>query len=452
MGERDPNPDSSISYTVPQIQANNSVDTTGFDEYSLGDYFGLPIKGELVSPKTVNSLPFRAYQLIWNEWFRSEDLQNSIVVPTDDGPDSNDNVYDIRFRGKRHDYFTSALPWPVKQNAVPSIPLGTSAPVKTSSAAQWAPSGSVTALQFVKAVSPFDAPSGNRPAGTVGGAFGIDADGTAAIDQGLVPSNLYADLSQATGATLNAIRLAVATQQLLEKDARSGTRYTELLRAHFGVFPQDYRLQRPEYIGGGKFTFRTEAIAQTAPSDVGSNDSTVGELGASTLGAGTHDFSYSCQEHGYIIGLANVYADLTYQRGVHRMWTRSTRYDFYWPTFAFLGEQAVRNDEIFADGSANDILTFGYQERWAEYRTKRGMITGAFRSNNAASLDTWHLSQDIQALPTLGSTFIESDTPISRIAAAAELATGQQFLFDSVFEISLVRALPIRSVPGLMRF
>lgn len=444
MGERDPDPTSSIAYTLPQIPSP----ATGWASFTIADYFGLPIAGELVLSKSVNSLPFRAYWLIWNEWFRDQNLQSALVMTMGDGPDPVAWSNGLAPRAKRHDYFTSALPWPTKNNVLPAIPLSGFAPIRT------------TNPDVVTGIVTDPMRFRQNSDGAVPGTFQIgistqslfrNATAFTGAANAIYPSNLVADLSGATGATINAMRLAVATQQLLERDARGGTRYIEILQMHFGVTPQDYRLQRPEYIGGGSMMLETQAIPQTAPSDVGATDTTVGELGGATTGSGRHGFSYQCMEHGYIIGLANVFGDVTYQRGVHRMWTRSTRLDFYFPTFAHLGEQVVRNDEIWSDGSANDVGVFGYQERYAEYRYKPGRITGAFRSNATASLDTWHLAQDFAVLPTLSDTFIRQSTPIDRVAAAASLAVGQQFLFDSVWDISITRPLPLRSVPGLLR-
>jgi hypothetical protein len=272
----------------------------------------------------------------------------------------------------------------------------------------------------------------------------------------MYPSNLYADLGTVSGLALNTMRLAVATQHLLEADARGGTRYTELLRNHFGVMPQDSRLQRPEYIGGGYNVIQTQAIPQTSATGLTGGTSPLGSLGGATVASGRHSFSCYSPEHGYIIGLVNVRADLTYQQGIHRMWTRSTRYDFYWPAFAFLGEQVVRNDEIYAQGSSGgtaDAAAFGYQERWAEYRHRPSRITGWFRSTLVSgTLDAWHLSQKFTALPTLNATFMYDTPPVSRVVAAGVAANGFQFLFDSVWHIECTRAMPVRSVPGLSRF
>lgn len=452
MGERKA-PNDSIDFVVPQTNVANGTDGTGFDEFTVGDYFGLPIKGELPGSvpgnyKTVSALPFRAYNLIWNEWFRSQDLSNPASVQT--GDTDGGVAYSILPRAKRHDYFTASLPWPLKGGQEVSIPVGTAAPVKTRSAINtWQGTAEGLIFRDLDGSPIID----NNTALITGGVLGRLTGQSSAQTAQVVPANLYADLSEATGATLNAMRLAIATQHLLERDARGGTRYTELLKNHFGVDPQDSRLQRPEYIGGGRFTLVTQAIAQTSASAYGEAASTpLGDLAGATTGSGRVNFSYSATEHGIVIGLINVYGDITYQRGIHRMWTRQTRYDFYWPTFAFLGEQAVRNDEIWADGSSADEDTFGYQERWAEYRYKPSRITGRFRSNATGSLDTWHLSEDFATRPALNNEFLKQATPIKRVVAAGDLAANQEFLMDSVFDISTTRPLPMRSTPGLTRF
>jgi len=259
---------------------------------------------------------------------------------------------------------------------------------------------------------------------------------------------IFADLSQVTGATIAALRLAVQTQRLLERDARSGTRYTELLRAHFGVMPEDARLQRPEYIGGGRSDVQTSAIPQTSATTT----TPLAALGGASTITGQHNFSYHATEHGYILGLANIDAALTYQQGLPRMWTRQTRYDFYWPVFAHLSEQPVRNDEIYyqGDGIADNTATFGYQERWAEYRHQPSRISGLFRSTAPGAIDQWHSAQVFTTLPTLNTDFIQQNPPFARNLAAGSLANGMQFLADMLFDITQTRAMPKYSVPGLM--
>ena len=331
-----------------------------------------------------------------------------------------------------------------------SLPLGTSAPVKTSS------------TNLVTGVNPgmimFNAATGVGAAPN--STMGLSGSSRAAYWLGappgtyqneLFPSNLYADLSQATAATINSLRLSFQIQKLLERDARGGTRYTELLRAHFGVTPQDARLQRPEYLGGGHTPVVVNPISQTSASNITGSGTPLGTLGAMGTAFGrAHGFRQVFSEHGMIIGLINVRADLTYQQGMRRMWSRSTRYDFYWPEFAALGEQAVLNKEIYVRGDANDDLVFGYQERWAEYRYFPSMISGRFRSTAAQTLDGWHLAQNFTALPTLNNTFIADTPPVQRILAVGAAASGSEFLLDSFFQIRTVRPMPLYSVPGLI--
>ena len=263
--------------------------------------------------------------------------------------------------------------------------------------------------------------------------------------------DVYADLSAATAATINQLRQSFQIQKLLERDARGGTRYTEIIRAHFGVASPDMRLQRPEYLGGGSTPINISPIAQTSASNLSGGSTPLGNLsGMGSFVASRHGFTYSAQEHGWIIGLVSVRADLTYQQGLHRMWSRSTRYDFYFPAFAMLGEQAVLNKEIYCDGSANDANVFGYQERWGELRYGESQITSLFRSTAASTIDPWHLAQKFTALPTLNDTFIKDTPPVSRVVAVGSGANGQQILFDSFFEVNAARPLPMFSVPGLI--
>ncbi len=434
MGEQT-NPGDSTSYVVPQQVSPSG----GYAVGSLQDYMGLPTVGQVTAGKTVSHCAFwpRAYNLIWNEWFRDENLQNSAVVDRGDGPDTVTN-YVLRRRGKRHDYFTSSLPWPQKGASV-SLPLGTTAPVLANGNIRFTdiPNGG-TATTGLYA----------NGAGAIASAAGTGAFPTGDLRY---QSGLYADLSTATAATINQLRQSFQIQKLLERDARGGTRYTEIIRAHFGVVSPDARLQRPEYLGGGSTAININPIAQTSATNISGGNTVLGNLAAmGTALANKHGFTQSFTEHGVIIGLVSVRADLTYQQGLERMWSRSTRYDFYFPAFATLGEQAVLNKEIYVTGDTSDTNVFGYQERWAEYRYKPSKITGLFKSTSAGTIDGWHLAQKFTSLPTLNNTFIEDNPPVSRVVAVGAAANGQQFLFDSFFDIKKARPMPMYSVPGLI--
>ena len=265
---------------------------------------------------------------------------------------------------------------------------------------------------------------------------------------GTSTTGLYADLSTATAATINQLRQAFQIQKMYERDARGGTRYTEVIRAHFGVISPDARLQRPEYLGGGSTPININPIAQTSGTSASGTTTPLGNLAAmGTMRAKGHGFVKSFTEHGYIIGLCMVRADLSYQQGLNKMWTRSTRFDFYWPALSHIGEQAVLNQEIYCDGSANDSNVFGYQERYAEYRYKPSLITGQFSSTYATPLDYWHLAQKFTALPALNSTFIVENPPISRVVA---VTSEPQFLLDTYFALKCARPMPVYGVPGLI--
>lgn len=437
MGEQ-ASPADSISYVIPQIVSP----ANGYAVGSLYDYFGLPTVGQVTLGATVShsALPLRGYYLILDDWFRDQNLQNTLQPTLSDGPDTY-SWYVLHRRGKRPDYFTTCLPWPQKGGTAVSLPLGTTAPVKsdgTTFSVRPAALGMTTLQTAGAGVSPISA-TGSGGAGTLN--WGVSGTAT---------TGLYADLSTATAATINQLRQAFQIQRLLERDARGGTRYTEILVSHFGVRSPDARLQRPEYLGGGSTPMVVTPIAQQSATGVTGGSTPLGNLAAIGQVVARHGFSASFVEHGYIIGLVNVRADLTYQQGLRRHWSRSTRYDYYFPAFAMLGEQAVLNKEIYTTGLAGDNSVFGYQERWAEYRYSPSRITGLFRSTSAGTLDAWHLAQRFTATPVLNAAFIEDTPPVSRILAVGAAANGAQIIFDSVFKIKAARPLPLFSVPGMI--
>ncbi|WNK13915.1 MAG: major capsid protein [Microvirus sp.] len=432
MGEQN-RPADSIAYTIPYLDSA----TGGFPVNTVFDHFNLPMVGQVTAGQVVrvNSLPLRAYRLIYLDWFRDENNIDEGDPMTSDGPDSLLNFITYA-RAKSHDYFTSALPWPNKFTA-PSIPLSGQAPISGIGNASTAYVAGATVTE-------------TAPGGTTAYTWGRDTSVAAnfqikgSANSGGRPQ-IFAELSLASSTfTINVLRQAFLTQQLLERDARGGTRYIEILKSHFGVTSPDARLDRPEYIGGGSTPLVLTPVAQTAPvSGVG-----VGALGAAGTATGAHRASYAATEHGYIIGMINVKTELSYQQGLHKMWTRQTRYDFYWPSLAGLGEQAVLRQELYVTGDdALDATVFGYQERWQEYRTRTSEVTGMFRSTTASTIDPWHLAQRFSSPPVLGATFLNDSPPMARVLAAGSLAVNQQYLADILINRSAVRCMPMYGSP-----
>lgn len=450
-GEQD-NPDDSTDYLTPVV-SNES----GFAVGSLFDYLGYPVGVAGVTP---NAWLPRAYNKIWNDHYRDENLQDSVPENKGDGPDSPSDYVLLR-RGKRKDYFTSCLPWPQKGPGA-EIPLGGTASIVAKDDADYARVGIYNygstaftsysddlVMRISKGLNG-GAIADHWDAGTSKnvGIYDTTASATKTLGLAVPPANvapgLLADLSGATAITINSLRQAVQIQRLWEKDARGGTRYGEMVYQHFGVRNPDSRLQRSEYLGGGSIPIQIHSVAQTSATD---SVTPQGNLAAYGVAGGRVGFSKSFVEHGVVIGLVSVRADLNYQQGLDRAWSRRTRFDYYWPSLAHLGEQAVLNKEIYAQGTSSDDEAFGYQERWAELRYGHSHITGKLRSLVDGSLDVWHLAQAFSSLPQLNASFIEDNPPLSRVLAVQD---EPQIIFDSIATVSCVRCLPMYSIPGLM--
>jgi hypothetical protein len=423
----DETPDFTVAAPVaPTITAPGGGETEG----SLSDYLGVPTKQ---AGLVFSALWHRAYTEIWNSWYRDENLQKPATIDTTSGTDS--TAYAVLNRGKRHDYFTSALPWPQKGADV-TLPLGTSAPI-TGKVVFAASDGGAGSDIATNAASEF------ITSGALASTSPIYAGYQTTPGDGMI-----ADLTSATAATINQLRLAFATQKFLERQARGGSRYIEVILSHFNVTSPDARLQRPQYLGGGSSPVNISPVAQTSSTDATTPQGNLSAIGTSVLSG--HSFTYSSTEHCILIGLVSVRTALTYQQGLNRMFSRATIYDYYWPTLSTIGEQSILNKEIYADGTSADEDIFGYTERYGEYRYKPSLVTGRFRSNATTSLETWHYAQEYSALPVLGQSWIQQGK--ANVQRTLAVATEPQFIFDSLFKLRCTRPMPVTSVPGGTHF
>lgn len=453
------NPGDSTDFLIPSLSGTNT-----FANGSIFDYMGLPTGVSLDPANTpINALPFRAYNLIYNEWFRDENLIDSIPVLTTDGPDPISN-YTLRRRAKRHDYFTSCLPWPQKgpqvdinlaSNSVVPVEMWSRSNPDTVTKADWnngvgihfagginyASMYTDTGTEHTQRYSEAHPAVGTGLRAILSPNVGYPIDPNVKYGQG------YANDPYVSWPSIevNDLRQAFQIQKFYEKWARGGSRYTETLRVMFNVISPDARLQRPEYLGGTHSRVNVVPTAQTSSTDSVSPQSNLSAFGV--LGDSAHGFNKSFVEHGYVIGLCCLRADITYQQGLNRMWSRRQLFDFYWPTLAHLGEQVVYNREIYTQGTVADNGVFGYQERYAEYRYKPSLITGKLRSTDAQSLDVWHLAQKFDTLPKLNQDFIEEKPPIARVIA---VQNEPQFFADFWFDLKTSRPMPVYSVPGLV--
>lgn len=432
-------------YSVPQLTAPSE----GWKEGTIADYMGIPTKVKNIS---VNALPFRAYARIWNEWFRDENLQQPVVQDNDDATNTGSNtgteLTDAQNgglplkAGKMHDYFTSCLPQPQKGEAS-AVPINLTSKVVTGERFD------VTGLQPMLWADPDDNTPPNRMAPILAGqtTTAISSAGQATqYDQKMVPANLHAEI-EAAGVSVNELRQAIAIQHILEADARGGTRYTELLKNEFGVTSPDSRLQRTEYIGGTRIPININQVIQQSATDATSPQ---GNTAAYSLTTSRNKMmSYSATEHGYILGLAVIRVDHSYQQGLRRMWSRKRRFDFYHPMLANLGEMEVLNKEIYCQGNNEDDDVFGYQEAWADYRYHPNMVTGEMRSNYEQSLDAWHYADYYEELPVLSSEWIQEGKENIDRTIAVQSEISHQFIANFYFDQTWTRPMPIYSVPGL---
>lgn len=436
MGERRPEPNSSIVYTTPKLDMDGCTVSAG----DIFDYLGFRQRAYTsADDDRYHALYLRAYNFIYNEQYRDENLGASMAMNLNDGDDAYTD-YAICQRGKRHDYFTSALPLPQKGNAV-SIPLGTSAPVMLSATTGISP--------IIRKASDHTIEAADALTGLTGTTGIYSTANPGATNQVIDPNGtMYADLSTATAATINALRIGIATQQLLERDYRGGTRYTELIQAHFCVVSPDARMQRPELVGTCSFDLNAVPIPMSNASSGSTSATKQGNLAAFAHGFGSGSAVQSFTEHCILMGILSARAPYTYQQGIRRDQRYSTRYDFYLPDFANLGEQSILNDEIYSQGTSDDNETFGYQERWAEMRYMPGQVSGVMNSDCATSIDIWHLAQDFGSLPALDESFIVEDPPIDRVIA---VSSEPHFIADIWFNYRHTRPLPVFSIPGLTR-
>lgn len=448
-------------YSLPQITAPADG---GFRVGTIADYLGVPTG---VPSLSVNALPFRAYALICNEWFRDENLSDPLNIPVDDatvvGVNTGTFVSDVAKGGlpytaaKYHDYFTSALPAPQKgpDVLIPSATAGEYPVVSTSNLHSL--DGYSDGLRFYLPESdggkvpaePAYLGIGFPPDGSANDNVGLVSSSFEANRKGLFPANLWAIASGGLGATINQLRMAFQIQRLYEKDARGGTRYIEVLKAHFGVTSPDARLQRPEYLGGNRIPININQVLQTSGTAEGTTPQGT-PVGQSLTTDTHHDFKKSFVEHGFVIGVMVARYRHTYQQGLERFWNRHTRFDYYWPVLANIGEQAILNKEIYAQGTDEDDEVFGYQEAWADYRYKPDRVSAEMRSAYAQSLDVWHLADDYDKLPALSDSWIREDpTNVDRVLAVQSNTSAQ--LFADIFVMNrTTRPMPMYSIPGLI--